>query len=122
MNQFNELHGDEPKEPPREWHSQSPASNLKYITSTFRTNPVISDIMGKLNHHAIDNGDIKIPTSDVPVESNYDSFPDPDTTSIKSIDEDEMDHLMELFHSEHDEDLLDVDLQILQACLVVAPT
>ena len=50
--------------------------------------------MGKLNHHAIDNGDI---TSDVPVESNYDSVPDPDTTPIKSIYDDEMDQLLEFF-------------------------
>ena len=76
---------------------------------------MISAIMGKLNHHAIDNGDVKIPTSDVPVESNYDSVPDPDTTPIKSIDDDEMDHLLEFFHSEHDDDLLDVDLQMLQS-------
>ena len=34
---------------------------------------------------------------------------------IKSIDDDEMDHLLEFFHSEHDDDLLDVDLQMLQA-------
>ena len=30
-------------------------------------------------------------------------------------------HLLEWFHSEHDEDLLDVELQIIQALLVVAP-
>ena len=71
--------------------------------------------MGKLNHHAIDDGYVKIPTSDFPVESNYESVPDPDTTSIKSIDDDEMNHLLELFHPEHDEYLLDVYLQILQA-------
>ena len=47
--------------------------------------------MGKLNHHAIDNGDI---TSDVPVESSYDSVPYPDTPSIKSIDDYEIDHLL----------------------------
>ena len=41
-----------------------------------------------LNHHAIDNGDDKIPTSDFPVESNYESVPDPNTTPIKSIDDD----------------------------------
>ena len=46
---------------------------------------MVSAIMGKLNHHAIDNGDI---TSDVPVESSYDSVPDRDTTPIKSIDDD----------------------------------
>ena len=68
--------------------------------------------MGKLNHHAIYNGDI---TSDVPVESINESVPDPDTTPIKSFDDDEIDHLLEFFHSEHDDDLLYVDLQMLQA-------
>ena len=68
--------------------------------------------MGRLNHHAINNDDIN---SDVPVESNYDSVPDPYTTPIKSIDGDEMYHLLEFFHSEHDDDLLDVDLKMLQA-------
>ena len=71
--------------------------------------------MGKLNHPAIDNCDVKIPTSEFPFESNYDPVPYPDTTPIKSIDDGEMDHLLELFHSEHDEDLLDVDLQMLQS-------
>ena len=32
-----------------------------------------------------------------------------------------MDYLLELFHSEHDEDLMDVNLQMLQSWLVVAP-
>ena len=32
-----------------------------------------------------------------------------------------MDHLLEFFHSEHDDNILDVDLQMLQAWLVVAP-
>ena len=32
-----------------------------------------------------------------------------------------MHHLLELFHSEHDEDLLDVDIHVLQDWLVVAP-
>ena len=76
---------------------------------------MISAITGKLNNHSIDNGDIKTPTSDVPVESNHESVTDPDTTPIKSIDDDEMDHILEFFHSEHDDDLLDVDLQMLQA-------
>ena len=51
--------------------------------------------MGKLNHHAIDNGDIN---SDIPVESSYDSIPDSDATPIKSIDDGEIDHLLEFFH------------------------
>ena len=87
MNQFNAIHGDEPKEPPREWNIQPPAAHFKSRSSPSRTNPVISAIMGKLNHHAIDNGDVEIPTSGVPVESNYDSVKYPYTTPIKSIDD-----------------------------------
>ena len=112
MNQFNALNGDKPKEPLGEWNSQPPEAHFKSRYSPCRTNPVVSAIMGKLNHYAIDNGDI---TSDVPVESNYDSVTDPDTTTIKSIDNDEMDHLLELFHSEHDENIQDFDLQMIQA-------
>ena len=44
-----------------------------------------------------------------PVDYNSESVP------IKSIDDDEMDHILEFFHSRHDEDLLDVDLHMLQA-------
>ena len=73
---------------------------------------MISAITVKLNHHTIDNGDI---TSDVPVESNYDSVPYPDTTPTKSINYDKIYYLLEFSHSERDDDLLDVDLQILQA-------
>ena len=49
---------------------------------------MISAILGKLNNHAIDNGGVKTPASDVPVGYNYDSVPDPDTTPMKSIDYD----------------------------------
>ena len=49
------------------------------------------------------------------IDTIYDSVPDPYTTPIKSIDDDKMDHLLKFFHSEHDENFLDVDLQILQA-------
>ena len=115
MNQFNELHGDEPDELPREWNSQPPSARVKYRTSPSKPNPVASAIMERLNHHSIDNGDVKAPTSEFPVEFNPKSVTDPETTPIKSIDDDEMDHLLEFFHSEHDEDLLDVDLQMLQA-------
>ena len=115
MNQFNAVHGEEPKEPPIEWNIQPPAAHFKSRTSPSRTNPVISAIVGKLNHYVIDNGDVKIPTSDFPVDSNYESVPDPDNTPIKSIDDDEIDHLVVFLNSEHDEDLLDVDIQMLQA-------
>ena len=71
--------------------------------------------MGRLNHHAIDNGDVEVHTPEFPVKFNSESVPDPGTTQIKSIDDHNTDHLLELFHSEHDDDLLDVDLQMLQA-------
>ena len=54
--------------------------------------------MGKPNHHAIDNSDFKISTSEFPVEFNFESVPDTYTTPIKPIDDDEMDHLLEFFH------------------------
>ena len=58
--------------------------------------------MGILNNHAIDNVYVEFHTSDFPVEFNPESVPDTDTTAIKSIYDDEMDHLLELLHSEHD--------------------
>ena len=70
--------------------------------------------MGRLNHRAIDNGDVNFPTSESPVESNSESVPDIDTNPTKSIDDDKIDHLLELFHAENDDDLLDVYLQMLQ--------
>ena len=59
--------------------------------------------MGRLNHHAIDNGDVEVHPSEFPVEFISEFVPDLDTTPIKSIDDDEMDHLLELFQSEHNE-------------------
>ena len=98
----------------QEWNSQPPEYHFKSMTSTPKNIPVVSAIMGILNHHSIDNGDGEVHPSDFSVEFKYESVPDPDTTPIKSIDDDEMDHLLELFHSEHDKDLLDVDLHMLQ--------
>ena len=115
MNQFNAIHGDEPKDTPVEWNIQPPSYHFKSRTSTSRTNPVISAILGKLNHHAIYNSDVKIPTSYFLVDSNCESVPDPYTTPIKSIDDDKMDNLLEFFHVEHDEYIMDVELQMLQA-------
>ena len=60
MNYFNALNGVEPNDPPREWNSQPPADHFKYITSPTKTIPVVSAIMGILNHHAIDNGDVEL--------------------------------------------------------------
>ena len=77
--------------------------------------------MGRLNHHEIDNGFAEVQYSEFPVEFNFESVPYPDTTPIKSIDDDEMDHILKLFHSEHDEDLMGIDIQIIQARLLVSP-
>ena len=71
--------------------------------------------MGRLNHHAINNGDVELYPLDYPFESTSESVTDPDTTPIKSIDDDEMYQLLQLFHSEHYYDLFDVELHMLQA-------
>ena len=42
-------------------------------------------------------------------------MPDHDTAPIKIEDNDEMDYLLELFHSEHNDNLMDVDLNMFQA-------
>ena len=60
---------------------------------------MVSDTTGIPNHHAIDNGDVKVCPSWLPVEYNSEYVTDPDTTTIKSIDDDAMDHILELFHS-----------------------
>ena len=83
MNQFNALNDDGPTETPREWKIQHPAAHLKSKTSTPKTSPVVSAIMGRLNHHTIANGDAEVPPSDFFFESNSESVPDTDTTSIK---------------------------------------
>ena len=77
--------------------------------------------MGRLNHHVIDNGDVEVHPSEFPVDFKSESVPDPETTTIKLIDDNEMDNLMKWFQSEHDEDSLDVYIHMLQAWLVVAP-
>ena len=88
MNQFNALHFEEPDEPTIQWNSQPPAAHFKSRTSPTKTIPTVSDITGRLNHHATDNGDVKVHPSEFLVESNSESVTDPDTTTIKSIDGD----------------------------------
>ena len=115
INQFNDLHGEEPNDPPRDCNRQPTAYHLKLSISPTKNSPVVSSIMGRLNHNVIDNGDVEVHPSEFLVESNSESVLDPYTTPIKSIDDDEMDHLLELFHSGHDDDLMGVDFQMLQA-------
>ena len=60
MNQSKALNYEKPTNPPREWNSQNPAVNFKYFTSYPKTSPVVLDIMGRLNNHAVDNCDVKV--------------------------------------------------------------
>ena len=59
-NKLNALHGDEPTDAPREWNIQPTEAHFKYRTSPPKTSPVVSDITGRLYHHAIDNGDVEV--------------------------------------------------------------
>ena len=83
MNQLNALHGDEPNDTPIEWNTQPPASHLKYRTYPPKTSPVVSAIMGRLNHPAIDDGGVEVHPSELRFEYNSESVPYPDTTLIK---------------------------------------
>ena len=76
---------------------------------------MVSAITGRLNNYAIDNGDVEVQHSEFPVELKSESIPGPNTTSIKSITDDEMYYILEFFHSQHDEDLMDVAIHMLQA-------
>ena len=114
MNQFNALHGEETTEPPREWNIQPPADHFRPSSSPPKTSTMVSAIMGRLDHRVIDVGDIEVHPLYFPFESNSEYVPDTDTNPIKSIDDDELYHILKFFHSEHNDDLLGVDLQMLQ--------
>ena len=59
-NQLNALNGDKKTDPPRKRNSQTPEDHFKPRKSPPKTSPVVSDIMGRLNNHAIDNGDVEV--------------------------------------------------------------
>ena len=115
INPFNALHGDESTDPPIEWSSQPQPDHFKSRTSPPKISPAVSAITGRLNHHTIDNSDVEVHPPEFPIIYSSESVPDAYTSPIKSAYDDEMDHLLEFFHSEHDDDLLDVDLQMFQA-------
>ena len=94
MNQFYALHGDEPTGPTRECNTQPTSYHFKSSTSPTKTSLVVSAIMGRPNHYSIDNGDVEVSPPDFPFEYNYESVPVPGTTTIKSIDYYEMDHII----------------------------
>ena len=83
MNKFNTLHGEETTEPLIEFNSQPTVAHSKSSTSDPKTIPVVSFIMGRLNHCTIDNGDVEVHLSDFPAEYNSEYVPDLDTTTIK---------------------------------------
>ena len=67
-------------------------------------------MMGRLNHHSVDNNDVNFQTLGYPFGSTSDSVPDTDTTPTKSIGDSEMDQLVEISHPEHYDNMLDAEL------------
>ena len=90
MNQLNTLHGDNPNDTPRGWNIQPLTVYLTFRNYPPNNSPVFLAIMGILNNHVVDNGDVEVYPSEYPFLSNSDSVPYPDTTPIKSIDDNEM--------------------------------
>ena len=66
--------------------------------------------MGRLNHHEVDNGYVEVYLSYYPSEYTCAYVPYPDTILINYISDDKMDRLLELFHSELDDNILNADL------------
>ena len=66
MNQLNTLHCDEKNDPPIDWNIQPLAVQLKPRTSPPNNSPVFLSIMGILNHHVVDNGDVEVYPSEYP--------------------------------------------------------
>ena len=98
MNQSNALNGDEPTITPIECNFQPLEAHFKSCTPPPNNSPVVSDIMVRLNHNAIDNDDVEFYTLNYLLEYTSESVPEPDNTPIKFIDDDEMDQLLELFY------------------------
>ena len=88
INKLNALHDEEPNDTQRESNIKHPADNLEYRISPPKTSHVVSDIIERLNYHAIDNGDFEVLPSEFQVGYKYKSVPDPETTPIKSFDDD----------------------------------
>ena len=88
MNQSNSLNGEETNKPPRKWNIQPAEAHFKYRTSPPKTSPVVSSVMGRLNHRVIDNGDVEVHHSEFLVGYSSEPVLDPDTTPTKSIDDD----------------------------------
>ena len=85
MNQFNALHGDDQTEPPFKWNIQPPAVHFKSLNSDPKKSPVVSAIIWRLNHHAVDNVDVEVYPLYYSSEYTSAYLPDPNNTPIKSI-------------------------------------
>ena len=64
-----------------------------------KTSPVVSESMRRLNHHAVYNGYVEVYPSNYPLGYSFESVPDPYNTLIRYIDDNEMDYILESFHS-----------------------
>ena len=113
--QWNEI-----TKPPREWNSQPSDIKLKSWTSSQKPVVWFWIWLEIINHPSIDNGVVKVCTSYYPSESNCDSFPYPDTTPIIPIYDDEMDHPLEICHSDQDDDIFDIEFQMIQTWIAVS--
>ena len=63
MNQFIAIHGEESNEQLIEWNSQPPEDHFKYSTYPTNKSPVVSALIGRLNHRSIDNGEHRFSNS-----------------------------------------------------------
>ena len=59
-NQFSDLHGDEPTDQTIEWKIKSLEDHFKSRISPTKTSTVVSAITGRLNIHAIGDGDVEV--------------------------------------------------------------
>ena len=82
-NQFNALHDNKTTESLIEWNIQPTEVHFKYQNSPTKTSPMVSAIMGKLNHRVIYIGDVQFHPSQYPSKYNSESVSYPDTTPTK---------------------------------------
>ena len=66
-NQYNVIHSDKPTDTTRECSSQPSPVHSEYLNSDPKNIHAVWAIMGRLNHHTVDNGDIEVYTSYYPL-------------------------------------------------------
>ena len=60
LKEKNFLHGEETTDTPREWKIQPSEVHFKYHTHPPKTSNTVLDIIGRLNNHDVDNGDVEV--------------------------------------------------------------